>query len=41
LLVHWMKNGPTLDPSGGTGSGGTGTSSNGDNGSVLDPSGTK
>ncbi len=42
LLTRLMKTGPTLDPSGGTGSGGTGTSApSGDTGSVLDPSGTK
>jgi hypothetical protein len=43
LLTGLLKTGPTLDPSGGTGSGGTGTSSSttGDTGSVLDPSGGK
>jgi hypothetical protein len=45
LLTSLMKTGPTLDPSGGTGSGtGTGVppvSSSGDTGSILDPSGTK
>jgi hypothetical protein len=41
LTSGWLKTGPTLDPSGGTGTGGGSTSSSttGDTGPTLDPSG--